>query len=747
MTLQKKLIWAGLLIVLLPMLLSTGVMWVLIQRQNNHDAVERSEQLLEIVRRELDYQTAELLAEMVQFSQDTTLVNNITFLIQGGNIAKDIAEFYKIEIGGALAKFASMNTYDVAMLFDKDHALVSYVQIEDGEHVLGLVSQADDGSVVLKTITNERVIMGKEDATPADWVVSPIPEDISLRCAGSMPESLSTITVFQGRLAIKTEVSLRSIPDDPSSLFLGCLVGYCRLDQDLIARLSELICAHVNFFLGSQLTLGTLAEFSTIPESHFKALQQLSATADKPYWHTELTIDDHPYYQLYYPFIRREDGTIEGTLALSSSKEPTYRKTREVVLLLSGVSLVCVIIIIPITLLLSGKIARPIRKMAAISEAIAEGHIEQDIELVTSRDEIGSLSRSFHAMVLYLRNMAAMATSISYGEIAQEVTPRSEQDTLGKAFQRMTLYMKEIASIATSIADGDLRQEFQPQSEQDILGAAFQKMTALRYMISQIIGSSEHIRAASSQLQKISELLSTDVEEASRKVELVSGTSQQINQIIRHVATAIEEFSASIREISRNTFEVADVANKSVSLTESASVAITDLEGQSQEIDEITKVITSITSQTHLLALNATIEAARAGESGKGFAVVAGEVKTLAREIASSADDITQRIETIQLSSQKAVTAIREVSKMITQTDEIAHAIATSLEEQTATSNEIVHNVAEVSDGSDETATSIADVSTVTQHISDQAETVEKSAMELASLADQLHQLVDKFKI
>ncbi|MGB6679224.1 MAG: methyl-accepting chemotaxis protein [Terriglobales bacterium] len=304
---------------------------------------------------------------------------------------------------------------------------------------------------------------------------------------------------------------------------------------------------------------------------------------------------------------------------------------------------------------------------------------------------------------------------------------------------------------AEAIAAGDLTRDDLRIRSRDELGdltTAVNKMSAgLKRMILAIGENAVQVANASEELNTTSQQITANSEETSAQADVVSKAAQAVSQNLQTVATGAEEMGASIKEIAKNATEAAKVATSAVKVAETTTATVYKLGESSNEIGQVIKVITSIAQQTNLLALNATIEAARAGEAGKGFAVVANEVKELAKETARATEDISRKIEAIQSDTKAAVDAIASISGVINQINDISGTIATAVEEQNATTNEMSRNVTEAAHGSGEITSNIGGVAEAAQSTTRGATDTQKASQQLVETSVQLRRLVEQFKI
>jgi methyl-accepting chemotaxis protein len=269
---------------------------------------------------------------------------------------------------------------------------------------------------------------------------------------------------------------------------------------------------------------------------------------------------------------------------------------------------------------------------------------------------------------------------------------------------------------------------------------------ALGETIASVAAASRSLTTSAEGLSGAADQIATSAEATSAQSEVVAASAEEVSASVQTVAAGSEEMGASIQEIAQNANAAAAVAGRAVEIAKSTNQTVAKLGDSSVEVGNVVKVITAIAEQTNLLALNATIEAARAGEAGKGFAVVASEVKELAQETARATDDIGRRVTAIQADTADAVRAIEEIAATIGSINDYQVTIASAVEEQSATTEEMNRNVGDAARGSGDIAANISGVAAAAATTTEAVVSYREEALEVARRAGELDELVARFQ-
>ena len=348
--------------------------------------------------------------------------------------------------------------------------------------------------------------------------------------------------------------------------------------------------------------------------------------------------------------------------------------------------------------------------------------------------------------------IALVVTIIAFLLIGRLVRKRATEPVtfIGRAIQK--------------IATGDLTQRIDFESRDEIGGLTDNVNSMVSDMneaLSQVVATSDRVSGSISSLAESADQILNGSKDQAQKTGQVAAAMEEMSATVTEVAQNASNVASAAKEATNVAVQGGDIVRKTIqgmekiaATVESSARIMRGLGKSSEKIGDIVKVIDDIADQTNLLALNAAIEAARAGEQGRGFAVVADEVRKLAERTTTATQEIAGMIGEIQKETGLAVNAMAEGTEQVQQGTGYAKTAGSSLEEIVSVVQKVSDMIAQIatsveqqSAATEEITNNIAAISRVSEESEKKAEFSAATCEEVKALSLELKKAVSKFKL
>lgn len=359
------------------------------------------------------------------------------------------------------------------------------------------------------------------------------------------------------------------------------------------------------------------------------------------------------------------------------------------------------------------RVVRPLSRLSAAMTHTVRERDDRPIPYIDRRDEIGQLASILHGARATIR----MRERIHDAEL--QTTTRRDEEAAGHA------------RALRDAAARNARAEAVETLVHGFTGDLLQAMTA--------------VQEASSQLNECAQTMT----------QVAHGTERRVGEVEqggRDTTANVDTVASACRQLARATGEIEIQTNKSISSADRAVEAVRRtgatvdlLRLNSERIQGIVALIGRIATKTNRLAINATIEAAHAGTAGRGFAVVAAEVKSLARQTAAAADEISDQLGAVRAASHETVLMVDDITSSIAESREITLAIGSAVEQQANATSEISRNADRAAERTRQSATSMATIRVTTGHTHAAIARMIEAASVLTGTSEAVTRFVDRF--
>ncbi len=334
-----------------------------------------------------------------------------------------------------------------------------------------------------------------------------------------------------------------------------------------------------------------------------------------------------------------------------------------------------------------------------------------------------------------ISELEAAAQGLSEGNLHSELKHHSEDeigglsDSLRKSMEILASYINDIARAMKGFSDGNFQVRPQVEWKGEFVGILDSFLNFEKSMTDMV----KEIRRVADQVKNGSDQVSASSVDLARGVTDQATITEELSATIQEASERVSQNAENAKLISKKVDELGKEIDNSNGKMHEMVQSMTAISDSSKEISKIIATINDIASQTNLLALNASIEAARAGDAGRGFAVVADQVSVLAAQSAQAAKESTLLIETSVHAVEKGMVVADETAELLESvvdgsrviTQEVTE-IATELEAQAVSINQINTGVENINDIVQTNSAASEECAATSQEMNNQAMALEK---------------------
>lgn len=360
-----------------------------------------------------------------------------------------------------------------------------------------------------------------------------------------------------------------------------------------------------------------------------------------------------------------------------------------------------------------GGVVRPLCRLSAVMDEIAADGAHRPIPYLGRGDEIGRMARALHAF------RDAVAERDRLHEAKHLLSKRRDEEAAahGHAIDAAAARAKRAGQMETLV--------------HDFSGELLQTMAA--------------VIDASVELNECAQTMTLVATGTERRVAEAEESGRDTAAHVDTVAATCRQLARATGEIETQTVRSIASADRAVEAVRRTTATVDELRLHSGSILGIVTLIGRIAGKTNRLAINATIEAAHAGEAGRGFAVVAAEVKSLARQTAAAADEISVQLCAVHDASRETVLMVDDIATSIAESREISRAIGSAVEQQANATGEISANADRAAERTRQSAGSMATIRTSAGHTHQAVTRMMGAASTLTGTSEAVRAFVDRF--